>query len=135
MLNKKELKQIKMELAEHIFTMVSNAMMYDDQFDMSTLAVYCKDSKIYIKKYVKNAQAYLLNIYVEQNMFRTAYLIMLDCSYEYSYDQELLELAEKYSYYKPLLEWYNNNKKRFEIIQKISNRYYYKTIKDKFNYK
>ena len=135
MLNKKELKQIKMELAEHIFTMVSNAMMYDDQFDMATLAVYCKNSKIYIKKYVKNSQAYLLNIYVEQNMFRTAYLIMLDCSYEYSYNQELLELAEKYSYYKPLLEWYNNNKKRFEIIQKISNRYYYKTIKDKFNYK
>lgn len=135
MLNKKELKQIKMELAEHIFSMVSDAMLYNDQFESATLSSYYKYSKRPVKKYVKNAQAHLLNIYTRQNMFRTAYLIMLNCSHEYSYDQELLELAEKYSYYKTLLEWYNNNKKRFKIIQKISRDYYYKTIRDKYNYK
>ena len=122
MLNKKELKQIKMELAEHIFIMISDAMLYNDQFESATLALYYKYSKSPVKKYVKNAQAHLLNIYTRQNMFRTAYLIMLNCSHEYSY-------------YNPMLEWYNNNKKRFKIIQKISRDYYFKTIRDKYNYK
>lgn len=135
MLNKKELKQIKIDLAENFLIMVSDAMLYNDQFESATLAMYYKYSQRPIKKYVKNAQAHLLNIYTRQNMFRTAYLIMLNCSHEYSYDQELLELAEKYSYNKTLLEWYNNNKKRFKIIQKISRDYYFKTIRDKYNYK
>ena len=135
MLNKKELKQIKIDLAENFLIRLSDAMLYNDQFESATLSLYYKYSKSPVKKYVKNAQAHLLNIYTRQNMFRTAYLIMLNCSHEYSYDQELLELAEKYSYNKTLLEWYNNNKKRFKIIQKISRNYYFKTIRDKYNYK